>query len=150
MKIYTIPLLLLALLIGACSPQAPIDPPPTGNGADMDLANTEWRFTGFTFEGEEIPAVPGSNPTLQFEEGNQAGGNTGCNHYGGEYEITGNQIRFGDIFQTLMACEDNRLMEQESWLLTALGNAQEFEIVGDRLNIFYQDGLGILHFVAAN
>jgi heat shock protein HslJ len=149
MKIYTLVILLIAFILTGCGQQSP-SPQPGGNNSARNLTGVEWRFTGFTFDGEETPVVPGSTVTLTIGVDNQAGGSGGCNSYGGQYRVDGSEILFSSLVNTDMLCMNERVMQQESWFINALENAHEFEIVGNRLNIFYRDGLGTLHFVAGN
>lgn len=79
--------------------------------------------------------LDGNRPTLTFSDG-QISSSTGCNRYGGSYQISGNVIRLAGIFQTLMAClEPEGLMEQEQGYLALLQNSDRFEITGEVLTI---------------
>jgi heat shock protein HslJ len=46
-----------------------------------------------------------------------------------------------------MACVDDLVMEQETQYFTALQSALNFEISGNDLTIFYEDGQSQLNFV---
>ena len=158
---------ILALILAACAPTAappdtgngptPTGPvattgpaaTPTGPGAGNVLANTAWVLVSYGAPGAETPVVPGSTVTLEFEAGDQAGGTAGCNSYGGRYQIDGDTISFSEIVQTLMACADEQVMEQEAQYLAALETASQFELSGDSLVITYDGGQGVLNFVRA-
>jgi heat shock protein HslJ len=124
---------LLALLVGCTSA-----PPAAGN----PLAGTSWQ----AIEIGDQPVITGSEVTIIFEEG-RAVGNTGCNSYGGSYEVgAGNSITFGEIEQTLIACIDPPgLMEQESAFTERLIAANTYNLTGDRLELI-ADGQTVLVF----
>jgi heat shock protein HslJ len=106
-----------------------------------DLEGTVWALMTYN---DTIP-IAGARPTLQFEDG-QVSGNASCNHYGGSYEIEGDTIRFGDLFNTEMAClEPEGVMEQEQKYLEMLRSAQRFEMDDGVLRIHTASG-GTLTF----
>ena len=147
--------IILALILTACAPSG--EAPGTGNGptptgppgAGNSLANTAWVLVSYGAPGAETPVVAGSTVTLEFEAGDQSGGSAGCNSYGGRYQVDGDAISFSEIVQTLMACEDEQVMQQEAQYLAALETAGQFEISGDSLAITYDGGQGVLNFVRA-
>lgn len=113
-----------AILLNACAGSSPADTP--------DLEETTWVLTA---HNDNRP-VEGTQPTIQFEDG-QVSGNASCNHYGGSYRIKGNAISFSNLFNTEMACMDPEgVMEQERSYLELLGAAQRFELVDGVLTIF--------------
>ena len=114
------------------------------------LANTAWQLESFGPVGAETPVVEGSTVTLQFDGAGQAGGNGGCNSFGTEYQVQNGTLSFGEIASTLMACADEGISEQEQQYYQALESVGEFEVSGDRLTIFYNDGQGVLNFVSAD
>src|SRR5262245_3318743 len=106
------------LVISACSsatagaatpPAEPTQPSSSGD----NLANTRWKLVSFGKSGSETPVVEGSTVTLEFKAESQAGGNGGCNSYGGQYKIQDKNLSFDQIMSTLMACADEHMMQQE-------------------------------------
>jgi heat shock protein HslJ len=122
------------------------EPPAVAEGKDP-LAGTEWALVSFGPAGAEAGVVEGTQVTLSFDMAGNAGGNGGCNAYGTEYEVQGNQLSFGEIVSTLRACVDDRVMDQEAGFLAALGSADSFELGEERLTITYDGGRGTLSFV---
>lgn len=120
---------------------------PTETSTADELGGTSWELVSFGPTGAETDAVAGSTVTLHFDMKGQAGGNSGCNSYGGSYQVAGNDISFGEIASTLMACADDAAMEQEGRYLDALHAADSFAIAGDRLTITYGGGQSVLNFV---
>lgn len=72
-------------------------------------------------------------------------GNGGCNNYNGTIKtLTAQNIEFGDIASTQMACV-NRNIEHE--FLQALGAAATYQIKGPGLTFFNKEGKKILSFL---
>jgi len=125
----------LALLMSACAAS------PTDNAPD--LKGTSWVLA--QVQGKDI--VPGSLPTISFEDG-RVSGNASCNSFGGDYTQKGGKLTFGMMMSTMMACLDNGVMEQEQAYLAALNNVTSFKIVDGQLHLLDGDGNTVLHFSA--
>ena len=103
------------------------------------MLNSSTRLTGetwvlTTFNNQQ--AISEHQPTLQFEL-EQVSGNTGCNHYGGDYQINGDEISFEGIYSTEMAClAPAGLMQQEQTYLELLRSTTRFSLVDGVLTIF--------------
>jgi len=69
-----------------------------------------------------VPPLDGATLTAVFD-GESVSGNAGCNSYTGSYELNGRTIRFDALASTMMMCEDEDLMTQETDYLQALQNA---------------------------
>ncbi|MCI0576435.1 MAG: META domain-containing protein [Chloroflexi bacterium] len=173
-KLAYVVVVLLALALAACTPQAgpgadtggqtPAGETPAGEtpaaeesppfsaetGGEGDLANTQWSLVSMGAPGAEAPVVAGSTITLAFEAAGQATGSGGCNSYGGEYRVEGNTLSFSNVASTLMACLDEAVMAQEAQYFQALETAGEFELAGDTLAIWYDGGQGVLNFARAS
>lgn len=133
------------LILPAC---AAFDTIPTtgGDSAAGSLANTRWRLVSYGQPGSESAVSEGSDITLEFHVGDQAGGSAGCNTFGAQYEISNaNQLSISDITSTLMACTDEVLMAQETQYLDALRSAESFEQNGESLTIRHAGG--VLNFI---
>jgi heat shock protein HslJ len=130
--------------VGVESPMAPPEPEPPAPGEEFaTLDGTSWRLE--TIQGE--PVLPGTEPTLVFEDGN-AGGTTGCNSFGGPYVATGEAaIQFTEIASTQMACMDpDGVMDQEIAYLSMLQSATDYRVEGDRLELQNDLGETVLTF----
>lgn len=82
--------------------------------------------------------------TIAFEDGG-VGGNSGCNSYGGTFEVEGSSIVLSGLVSTLMACVEP-VNAQEAEFLRALSEAASYEIVGGRLTIKDASGSSSLVF----
>ena len=114
------------------------------------MAGTNWQLIALGDVGAATPVLTGSTVTLAFSADGQAGGNGGCNSYGGDYTVEGDTVTFGEIISTLMACADQNVTEQEQQYLAALGAANRFAITADTLTIWFDDGASELNFVATS
>lgn len=119
-------LLATAFMLSSCSAFLPASDPLNG---------TSWQLAEIAGK----PALSAPKVTLEFKDG-QAGGNAGCNSYGGDYQVNGNKIGFSQMISTMMACADQSVMDQESAYLQILGGAQSFEIVDGRLQLHGSGG----------
>jgi heat shock protein HslJ/membrane-bound inhibitor of C-type lysozyme len=68
--------------------------------------------------------------TLAFDDATKFSGNSGCNNYSGQYNLTGEGLKFNRAATTRMACAP-ALMQQEAHYLSLLTKVQRFEIAKD-------------------
>jgi len=127
-------LILLTIAFAACS---------GNNLTDVSqLEDQTWVLTSYNV----TQPVDGHQPTLEFDA-DQISGTTGCNHYGGTYQIEGDTIHFKGVFNTEMAClEPEGLMDQERIYLELLQSADHFEFIDGTLTL-YAEANPILVFV---
>lgn len=90
-----------ALLLAACA------------SAPGPVVSGDWRVT--VINGYATPAE--GSYRMRFQSG-QAGGQFGCNHFGGAYRVSGEVMTVGAVTMTEMAC---------------MGPAGEFESMGIRV-----------------
>ena len=130
---------IILLVMAAC-----VQPPASENEVAANVSGTEsligpyWRLV----ELEGQPSVSGGGAReahLQFSAENRVSGATGCNTLGGGYERTGEQLRFGDLFSTKMACLEENRMAQETRFMRALDRVDRFAVSGDTLTLFAGD-----------
>ena len=114
------------------------------------LAGTEWRLVSLGPSGAETDVVPGTTVTLKFGEDGRASGSTGCNSYGGTYEVRGDRITFGRLVSTRRACLDQNANQQEQRFIAALEAANRFRLSSDRLTIFSDRGRNVLNFAGTS
>lgn len=118
----------------------------TDSGGNVALSSMKWILTSI---GETSVDLTNDAPFLNFDSEKQsAGGNSGCNVFGGNYEINGPNIKFSDIISTMRACEFDNRMTIERGFLEALQNADRFRINKTMLFIYKGDKL-LLSFVNA-
>ena len=125
--------LFLVILLSSCS----------GNEVKVEsqLQGKTWVLSTYT----DTQTIVGHHPSLEFDAG-QISGTTGCNHYGGTYQIDEDSIYFEGVFSTEMAClEPDGLMEQERIYLELLRTADQFQLTDHELT-FYAASNPILVF----
>ena len=112
----------------------------------VDLDGTAWVLKDLN----GINLVDEGRPTLDFESG-QISGNSGCNHYGGSYNIEGDRIVIEGLFWTEMACmEPAGVMEQEQNYLDLLQNVDQFKLQEDKLILLNAEGKELTYFSEAS
>ena len=117
---------LLTTILSACSASVSADDP---------LDGTSWELVAL---GKQ-PALEGTTITISFEDG-LARGSSGCNSYGGAYQVEGEKIKFQEFESSLMDClNPTSVMEQETDYLQSLAKAQSFEISDSRLLIYWSE-----------
>jgi len=138
----TLLLVVLALFLAGCAgnapaaPQGPAATQPVAP-AGTDLADTKWKLVDMGGPAATMPALGDANVTLEFADG-RVGGNSGCNTYGGGYELANGQIKFGEMLSTMMACDEDRMLVESSYL-AALQSAARIELAQDVLTIYFGD-----------
>lgn len=136
-------LLAVAALTAGCMSYGPA---AGSAGGSVPLEGTQWRLT----ELGGRPARPAGEdaPNLRLTAADKrAGGNTGCNSFGGEYTLSGESLRFGMLASTRRACTDEALNAQEGTYLRALENVHTWRITGDTLELHGESGV-VARFVA--
>jgi heat shock protein HslJ len=111
------------------------------------LAGIEWQLVSLGPPGSEEKIVPGTTPSANFGEDGRVSGSTGCNGYGGTYEVRGETITIGRLVSTRRACLDQNANEQERRFLAALEAANRFRLSSNRLAIFSDRARTVLNFV---
>jgi heat shock protein HslJ len=129
-------LLTLSLVLAACGSQP------------ASLTGT-WMLTGYGLENSLIPALTEDEAMLTFGEDGTVAGSGGCNSLGGEYEVDGNQITFGEIVSTLMACDDSR-MAQEGVVTQVLSGTAQYKIEDNTLKLMNNDMVLVYSAVPGN
>jgi heat shock protein HslJ len=79
-------------------------------------------------------SVPDVDATIEFDKDGNVTGNSGCNGFGGMYEVKETHITFSQIVSTLMACDDPR-MSQETAVFQVLREDVEYKINGNTLTL---------------
>lgn len=99
-----------------------------------DLTSNRWMLKAI---GGTAVNLSKDAPFLNFDAGKKsAGGNSGCNVFGGNYETEGSTIKFSQMISTMRACEFEDRMTIERGFLDGLQNADRFEIKDRRLFIY--------------
>ena len=108
------------------------------------LTDTHWRLT--ELDGQPVPLGAGQRELhlVMGTRGRKVQGFSGCNSFGGSYELGGERLSFGNLAGTMMACAEG--MEQEQRFLAALARTTRFTLNGDTLALYSGGGRPILRF----
>jgi len=127
-------LLLIALFILALSACSSAKPDISG----------DWKLVSYGNAANPTPALPTVDSSLQFNNG-QMSGNVGCNGFGGEYKLNGDQITFSGIMSTLMFCEETSAQEQGVLSVLSDNAALQIQVNGGSLTITSTDGDSVVN-----
>lgn len=119
---------LLTLALSGCA----------SGGSSMNLTGTSWRLVAI--DGQPVAAEV--NATISFE-GEEIGGNNGCNQYGGGYELEGTQMRFVNVFSTLMACAEPQGSVEASFM-GLLNSGAELQMTGSQMSLTGANGTTLI------
>ena len=126
-----------------------------------ELAGTSWNVTEYRLPGGSITNVWKTEVTIAFHADRTFSGSSGCNTYGGEWDVAGGWDEFEDgvrdandgqelvltnLAWTEMACEDAAIMEQETEILDLLQNAGRWVLI--RGSFHLRDAAGSFLFEA--
>lgn len=114
--------------------------------ADSPLRGTYWKLV--RLGDKPVAAAEGQREaSLVFDiEEPRVAGSGGCNRINGGFELEGDQLRFGRMAATRMACPDG--MDQEQRFLAALARVQGHRIDGSHLELLDAAGKPVARFEA--
>jgi heat shock protein HslJ len=125
----------ITLLLAACG-----DDEPSGPEA---LEGRSWILTQFVAEDGSTEIVD-VGVSAEFD-GSTISGVSGCNRYNAPYEASGNEISFGPIGGTQMACPEPQ-MTVEARYLQLLESVATFEVEGRSMSMADGEGTPVLQF----
>lgn len=130
------------------APEETAAPEDSSAGA-QDLAGTAWALESLGPVGSETPVMEETNLILSFDSRSELGGSGGCNSFGAGYSVEEGALVLGELVTTLIACDDQAVMDQELRFYEALRGAGRFEVSEEDLIIWYDDGDSAMHFTRA-
>ncbi|NTW83298.1 MAG: META domain-containing protein [Chlorobiaceae bacterium] len=145
-KLAAVMLTVLTLFLSGCSAeQASLPLKPAA--AKTALLHTTWRIS--EINGSKVVFRPGQklDVSLVFSKGGQFSGTTGCNYLNGTYILKKDQLNFGSLAITRIACSP-QLMAQEREYLGAIRKASSYAINANSLKLFSADGRKIMDLIA--
>jgi heat shock protein HslJ len=104
-----------------------------GYKKDDNMLTGKWRY-----ESSPLNIVTASDttrlPFLEFgKDGKTVSGFLGCNRFGARFSIKGEAIKFTEIMQTKMACDN---MEDENKFSAFLAGVGEYKIENEKMLLF--------------
>ena len=119
----------------------------SGCGIFSGEAGSGLNGTSWTMESYGGKSLLGDRAMTAIFESGEVSGSTSCNHYFGSYQTKGDQLTFGGMGWTEMACMDPEgIMEQESTIMSMLSQTVSYSIEGGKLYLQI-DGGEVLVFV---
>ncbi|RSK44915.1 META domain-containing protein [Hymenobacter rigui] len=126
------------LLLTACQTTAPATettstPAPATAAPAAELRGTKWLL--HSLNGQPVTSADGKEIYLLLSATEaQAEGQAGCNRFRGPVEPAApNQLRFGPLMATKMACPD---LPIENGFMNALNTTRTYRISGDTLRLY--------------
>lgn len=95
-----------------------------GGSAQELLQGPIWYPT--SLQGRAVN--PELGVTLVFLDEQRLAGHSGCNRYGGGYQLTGEGLNIGELFSTRMACMDAERSRMEADFLALLQQVDRFDL----------------------
>lgn len=93
-----------------------------------------WRLTSYGPRETLSSALEDVQAGLTFNADGTLTGTSGCNEFGGNYTVDGNEIALTEIVSTLMLC-DTPIMGQEEAMYQVLSELVAFHVEGNTLTI---------------
>jgi heat shock protein HslJ len=130
-KLQWIMITILVFVIAAC-----------GGGNPNSIVGT-WELVSYGPASSQTPVSIYTNTMVDFDSAGELSGNVGCNSFSGDYKVKGDEITFGRITTTLMACEDP-INTQEASVLGTFTETTTYTLSGDMLTITSADGESVV------
>lgn len=115
----------------------------TGQTSHVPLLGTTWNLA--ELDNSKIQHPGPQIPHLRFEA-EKVTGNDGCNNFFGGYTLDGNNLKFGMLGSTRMACP--HIEGFEMIFNKMLSMTTRYRITGNRLDLFEDEKL-IASFITA-
>ena len=112
----------------------------------ITIAGT-WNLISAGPQNKPIAAVPDANSALTIGQDGKISGSVGCNTLSGTFSASGDQITFGPIASTMMACADP-VMVQEGNVLNILTGTAKFTLENNRLTIINGENVAVFEKAA--
>jgi len=125
--------LIVLLLAAGCQTTGP-GPESPGAPAERPLTDITWEVAAI--DGDPVTPPQGERKIhLKFDVSRKrAAGFNGCNNFFGAYTLDGEQLSFGMMGSTMMACTEDPDIERR--MMEALGTIDRYGRNGDTLILF--------------
>ena len=112
----------------------------------MLFRSTYWKLTALNGKPVSV-AEQQREPSLVLQSENlRVTGSGGCNRQMGSYEVSGNDVHFGQLAGTMMACPTG--MDTEKEFLATLRQVSRWRIAGEHLEFYDASGKVLGRFEA--
>ncbi|NNF64337.1 MAG: META domain-containing protein [Acidimicrobiia bacterium] len=142
--------LLIALVVSSCGADPEVSAttsestaPPTTTLLIAALEGTTWELITYGVEAKPTKANAERPTTVTFDDG-EVNGMGPCNRYSGTYVTRENEMMIELQAITRAGCGDRDLDLVEQEYFEALGNAERYDVIGQRMKIEYGKGLSLV------
>lgn len=139
-----VPLVVFAFALTACGGDDDGSGSDPGTQDPAALEGESWILTQMLTAGGQTEIVD-VGVSAEFD-GSTISGTSGCNRYNASYEASGNEISFGPISGTKMACPEPE-SSTEARYLQLLAEIATFETSGRSMSMSDADGTPVLQFM---
>nr|WP_290986382.1 META domain-containing protein [Halomonas sp.] len=124
-----------------------IDAVSSDTASNASLKNTYWKLVTVGKRQAVVDGEAREAHLVLHTEGARLAGSTGCNNLMGSYEQRGDELSFGQLTTTSMACA-SELMTLERDFLNALNDAVNWQVEGETLILDNAKGEELVRFEA--
>lgn len=113
----------------------------------VPLVGTTWQIDGLVDGDIASSLIAGTDAYITLDADGMEG-NGGCNGFISVYTLEGEELSFGPIETTEMACAEPGMTDQEAAILRALTSTAGFEIQGTSMTLKDASGAPVMTLVA--
>lgn len=111
------------------------------------INDTVWYLTSYLRkDGIPVRIFDDTRILISFDKNGSISGSTGCNSYGGQYILSGNNLSFSHISVTQTTCQDQKIMETESAYIKLLKQVMMVSGQGKNLTMMDQNNSTLLSY----
>ena len=148
-KILLSSLFISSVLMTACTT---ISTPNSDTKVNSAISITDKTWVVTHINGEAITTKPTDRniPSLLLDSKQKTfSGADGCNRIMGGYNLVGNQLAFGQMAGSMMACLDTDIQRISHLYTTTLGQVSTYQLTANTLILKDKSGKSILQFTSA-
>ncbi len=124
--------------------------PGAAAGQPAALVGPQWRLVSYQGADGQTSDLSANEITIQFAADGSVSGSGGCNVYGGTYTADAKgALTLSQVIATLRACADANTMAWETRYFAALQTVSAYKLTGDRVQLVFANGAGLLTFAPA-
>lgn len=128
--------------------RAPQSAPGESQAAtDAPLEDTHWKLAALRDAPVSTDSVQSEAFLVLDPQQHRISGSGGCNRLMGSYELSGDNLKFGQTAGTMMMCPKG--MDTEQAFLKSLSQVNKWKITGQSLELFDSDGKVLARFDAS-
>lgn len=112
---------------------------------DTSLEGASWNLTMYNDGLNVVSLVNNTEINAEFKDGSVSG-SSGCNSYSGTFQQDGLNLTFGNLASTMMLCQEEGVMEQETAYLQAIAKVTHYIVEGNMLTLYVDDNTVLARF----